>query len=49
MNPSYTPADSSTRDDADEPILADERRDNRIVAFIMGLSVAVSLVVMYVH
>jgi hypothetical protein len=49
MNPSYLPTASSTRDNTDEPILADERRDNRIVAFVMGLSVVVSLVIMYVH
>ncbi|MFD1874787.1 hypothetical protein [Hymenobacter bucti] len=34
---------------AEEPILAEERRDNRIVALVMSATVLVSLVLLYAH
>ncbi|MFD1874895.1 hypothetical protein [Hymenobacter bucti] len=40
---------SSNPSTAEEPVLADERRDNRIVAFIMSATVFVSLVLLYTH
>jgi hypothetical protein len=33
----------------EEPILAEERRDNRIVALVMSATVFISLVLLYVH
>jgi hypothetical protein len=40
---------SSTTDPAEESFLANERRDNRIVAFVMGAIVFVSLWLLSAH
>jgi hypothetical protein len=46
---SSTPMTSSNASSTEEPTLAEERRDNRIVAFVMGTTVFVYLVLLYAH
>lgn len=40
---------SSNPSTIEEPILAEERRDNRIIAFVMSATVFVSLLLIYVR
>lgn len=48
MNPAEPILPSNSRE-TEEPVLAEERRDNRIIACLMSATVLVSLVLLYTH
>lgn len=48
MNPSE-PLLTSHSEEVEEPILATERRDNRLIACLMSATVAISLLLLYTH